>query len=158
MTEREIFNHLFEVAGLSKDPRGIVSGCLVQNDEIVLSAASADDGIRHSEDILLEKVKIKNLEITPNLVLYSTLEPCNKRSKPGMIDCTTLIINAGIKNVVFGASDPDHSEVTLKRFREAGISVRQTDDIVVIRKCAEIFNSSVTAEHIDVDVKLKPLG
>ena len=156
MTDEQIFGHLFETATKSKDPRGIVSACLVKDGEIIASAASSDDGVRHAEDILLEIARKKNIQISSELSLYSTLEPCTKRSNPELTDCTSLIIESQITNIVYGASDPDHSEVGKQRFRDAGVNLFQTIDSSIIRRCAEIFNDSVTKEHIGIDVKLKP--
>lgn len=152
MKEEEIFSFLFEIAKNSKDPRGIVAACLVDNDEIVAASPSADDGIRHAEDLVVEKLKKKKEDISGSAVLYCTLEPCNFRTNKSITDCATLIINSGIKNVVFGANDPDYGTGTNKRLKESGISVRQTNNLKIIRKCAEIFNKSA----IHDDVKSKP--
>lgn len=155
MDDTAIFEHLFEVAKRSRDPRGVVASCIVRDGRIIAAAPSASDGIRHSEDIALEQ--ISGIDASASLVLYTTLEPCSRRTKPGMIDCTTLIIAAGISRVVYGASDPDHSEMTRTRLSEAGITDEQVQNTYLVRRCAEIFNNSVTNEHKHVDVKLKPL-
>ncbi|HRY82249.1 MAG TPA: deaminase [Candidatus Moranbacteria bacterium] len=149
MNEVEIFNHLFEIAKKSHDPRGVVSACLINGDEIITSSASADDGKLHAEEIVIEKGKE---DITNSTVLYSTLEPCSQRKNKEIIDCTTVIINSGIKNVIFGAKDPEHSSKTHKRLGEKGISIRQTTNPDIIKKCAQIFNGTV----LEKDVKLKP--
>ncbi len=155
MTEEQIFESLFETAAQSKDPRGIVSACLIKDGEIIASAASSDDGIRHAEDILLESAREKNLSFE-GVILYSTLEPCTKRTNPTLRDCTSLVIESGIVNVVYGASDPDHSEIGKQRFSETGVNLKQVTNPLIIKRCAEIFNDSVTEDHIGVDVKLKP--
>lgn len=156
MTDEQIFEHLFETAAQSKDPRGVVSACLVRDNEIIVSAPSSDDGIRHAEDIVLEIVREKNIQISDAVILYSTLEPCTKRTNPALKDCTSLIIESGIKSVIYGASDPDHSEIARQRFTEVGVNLRQVSNSLIIKRCAEIFNDSVTEDHIGVDVKLKP--
>lgn len=157
MNEREVFEYLYEVAQKSQDPRGIVSSCVVEDGKIVLSAASSDDGLWHAEDLLFKEAKEQGIVFSKDSVLYATLEPCSKRSKPGMVDCVTGIIEAGIGSVVFGARDPSQSVETTKRLREAGVSIRQTSDAEVIKRSADIFNESVTPEHKDVDVTLKPI-
>lgn len=156
MTDEQIFGNLFETAAKSKDPRGIVSACLVKDGEIIASAASSDDGVRHAEDILLEIAHSKNIQISDEVILYSTLEPCTKRTNPALRDCTSLVIKSGITKVIYGASDPDHSEIGKQRFRDAGVNLVQTTNPSIIKRCAEIFNDSVTEEHIGTDVKLKP--
>jgi diaminohydroxyphosphoribosylaminopyrimidine deaminase/5-amino-6-(5-phosphoribosylamino)uracil reductase len=156
MTTEQIFEHLFETAARSHDPRGIVSACLVKDGEIIASAASSDDGVRHAEDILLENARANNIIISEEYVLYSTLEPCTKRSNPALRDCTSMVIESGIKKVIYGASDPDHSEIGRQRFLEAGVNLTQTTDPLIIKRCAEIFNDSVNEELAGVNVKRKP--
>lgn len=97
----------------------------------------------------------KNLSFE-GVTLYSTLEPCTKRTNPALRDCSLLIIESGIANVVYGASDPDHSEVCKQRFEKARVNLKQTKNPLIIKRCADIFNNSVTEDHIGVDVKLKP--
>jgi pyrimidine deaminase RibD-like protein len=157
MNEKAIFEHLFTVASQSQDPRGVVSACVVLDGEIIDSAASSDDGIRHAEDILFENLKKKEIVLSKNHILYATLEPCTKRSFEGLIDCTTQIIESGLGKVVFGVKDPGQSVVTQKRLTAAGIEIHQIEDVDIVKHCAEIFNSSVTPEHVDVDVTLKPI-
>jgi pyrimidine deaminase RibD-like protein len=156
VTQKQIFEHLSEIAQRSKDPRGAVSACLVKNNEVIASAASSDDGLRHAEEILLEIVRAENITITPEIILYSTLEPCTKRTNIELKDCTSLIIESGISKVVYGASDPDHSEINKRRFSERGISLEQVSNPLIIKRCAEIFNNSVADEFINTSVKLKP--
>lgn len=156
MTDKQIFEHLFKTATRSKDPRGIVSACLIKDGEVIASAASSDDGVRHAEDILLEIVRKVNIKISDKVSLYSTLEPCTKRTNPTLRDCTSLIIESGITKVVYGASDPDHSKIGKRRFSEAGVDLVQITDPFLIKRCAKVFNDSVTEEHIGTDVKLKP--
>lgn len=156
MIEREIFETLFKTAKASKDPRGTVASCLVQNDTILLCVASADDGIRHSEDLLLEKIKESGITITNDQIIYCTLEPCVKRSRPEMKDCTTLLIESGIKNIVYGARDPEHSEIARQCFSDARILLKQTEDKEIIKECASIYNESVDTTTAP-DITLKPL-
>lgn len=153
MNDVEVFNFLFEVARKSKDPRGITASCLVDGGKILSSAPSADDGIRHSEDLLFEKIVNENVSYSKETILYCTLEPCSKRRHKNIKDCTTLIIDNGIKKVVYGAKSPDQSHVTGKRFEGAGVAIRQANDPEIIKKCAEIFNDSVR----EPDVELKPM-
>jgi pyrimidine deaminase RibD-like protein len=144
MDDREIFKYLFEICKKSKDPEGVVAACLVKKGKILVSSPSADDGIRHAEDLLLSKAKVKGIPIERDLVLYTTLEPCSFRSPENKIeDCTTLILRAGIKNVVFAAQDPEYSLGAEKRFKEAKVSCRMIGDREIIRKAVAIFNSTI---------------
>lgn len=157
MKEEAVFEYLFEVAKQSKDPRGVVAACLVKNGEVMLAMPSGDDGVHHAEDLLLRKANEQGVEMSEDVILYCTLEPCSQRTKPGMIDCATHIIQAGVRSIVYGASDPDNSKITQQKFADGGVHVRQTENVQIIRTCAELFNVTVAPEHIGVDVKLKPL-
>jgi pyrimidine deaminase RibD-like protein len=142
MTEKEIFEHLFEIAPQSEDTDGVVTSCLVRDNEIIADAVSA--GVEHAEYMLLEKLKKEAIEILPTDTIYVTLQPCDRRSPgPGELlgDCTTNVTKAGIKNVVYAATYPK-SEKSLERFAEAGISVRQCDDIEIVRHAVELFNTT----------------
>ncbi len=157
MTDQDIFQHLFTVAATSKDPRGVVSACLVENGTILASAASSDDGVYHAEDILFAEAAKNGLSLSKQTILYATLEPCGKRSRSGMIDCVTHIIDAGIGEVVFGARDPEQSAFSKTRLPAAGIAIRQVADSTIIQECARIFNTSVTMENARLDVTFKPV-
>lgn len=154
MEERDIFEKLFDVATQSKDPRGVVSACLVNDENILACAASSDDGKEHAENILLQDIN----SVPEGAVLYSTIEPCSKRTDPTMRDCVTDIIESGVKSVVFGARDPNQSNETQKRLSEAGVSLMQSSDVEVIRKSAEIFNASVAEHYSEEEVPRKPLS
>lgn len=156
MTDKDVFQHLFTVAKSSKDPRGVVTACLVKNGEIIATAASSDDGVRHAEDVLFKHCRENGIPTDSEVTLYATLEPCNKRSVEGRIDCVTQIIDGGVSEVVFGARDPLQSDETARRLNAAHISIRQSSDSDVVKRSAEIFNESVTDEHKGVDVELKP--
>jgi pyrimidine deaminase RibD-like protein len=144
MTIRQIFQHLFNVAKASKDPEGVVAACLVKKGKILVSSASADDGVRHAEDLIIEKVRKKGIDIDNSCVLYTTLEPCSYRNPVNKVqDCTTIIINAGIKHVVFATQDPDFSKEAKNRFARAGVTYKQVIDKDIIRKSIELFNSTI---------------
>jgi len=150
MSEKEIFEHLFTIAPQSKDTDGVVTSCLVRDDEIIADAVSA--GVEHAEYMLLQKLTAEGIEILPTDTIYVTLQPCDRRSAgPGELlgDCTTNVTKAGIKNVVYSATYPK-SEKSLERFAGAGISVRQCDDMDIIKRSVELFNSTNQdqAKHI----------
>lgn len=142
MTEQEIFDHLFEIAPQSNDTDGVVTSCLVRDGEIIADAVSA--GVEHAEYMLLQKLKEESIEILPTDTIYVTLQPCDRRSPgPGELlgDCTTNVTKAGIKHVVYAATYPK-SEKSLERFVEAGISVRQCEDVEIVRRAVALFNST----------------
>jgi pyrimidine deaminase RibD-like protein len=146
MDEQHIFDHLFEMCTKSKDPDGAVAACLVQNGHILISSPCADDGVRHAEDLLLTKAKEQNIQIDTDTILYTTLEPCSKRSpRKNIRDCTTLILAAGIRHVVFAAPDPEFSMDARKRFVQAGISYSMVNDKEITQKAIEVFNRTITS-------------
>ena len=147
MTDKQIFQNLFEVAKMSKDPEGVVSACIAKNGEILVSSASADDGVRHAEDLVIEKASKNGIEIDENCVLYTTLEPCSYRNpKNGVEDCTTIILKTPIKKIIFGANDPEYSKEARNRFEASGVEITQIEDKELIKICVELFNSTVEVD------------
>lgn len=144
LEDGEVFHRLFNLAKTSKDPEGAVSACIVKANEIIVASASADDGIRHAEDLVIEKAKREGVTVDRKMILYTTLEPCSYRSPQNRVfDCTTIIINSGIKNVVFAAKDPEYGKDTKIRFDKAGIRCRQVKDKILIREATILFNSTI---------------
>src|SRR5205814_4656915 len=77
--------------------------------------------------------------------LYVTLEPCSTAGRTA--PCTDAIINAGIKNVVVGATDvnPRHCGKGIVQLRNAGVKVRQG---ILADDCArlnEAFNKWIVS-------------
>lgn len=149
MNDEAVFENLFAKAVESKDPKGVVAACLVLNGRILSSAVSSDDGKTHAENILLSSAN----DIDDDTILYTTVEPCSKRTDPSMTDCVSILVRAGIKHVVYGARDPKQTEETMRRCREAGIELSQVENPAIIEKSALLFNQTIRTEGVD----LKPL-
>lgn len=115
MNDKEIFRHLLEAAKSTNDPEGAVAACLVNDGKILVSSASSDDGIFHAEYLVLQKSRQKNVIIDDKCVLYTTIEPCSDslNANDG-IDCATIIIEAGIKSVVYAADDRNIAKMRKK--------------------------------------------
>lgn len=145
MSEEEIFAQLFEAAKMSKDPDGVVAAALVRDGRILSAVGSADDGLIHAEQRLIEALNDDGLQPQKTDILYCTLEPCVKRSskKSHLKDCCSQIIEAGISRVVYGVSDPNNEDLAKKKLKRAGIQAGQTDDQDISRQCLDIFNSTV---------------
>ena len=142
--DKEIFSKLFELAKTSKDPEGVVVACLVRHGEILVASPSASDGVRHAEDLVLEMARKADINIDGDVILYTTLEPCSYRNPKNHVkDCTSIIIDAGIKRVVFAANDPEYSKEARDRLLEVGVDYRQVTDKEIIRKAVELFNSTI---------------
>lgn len=157
MTEKEIFEYLLEISETSSDPRGVVSACLVRDGEILLGSPSSNDGVLHAENIIIPAFRESPDSNPEGCILYSTLVPCSKRTNPIMRACTNVIIDAGIKEVIYGAKDPEYTERSINELKEQGIHVRQTTDKEIIKKCAELFNSTLDKSLAGSEINLKPL-
>jgi len=144
VTDKQVFKHLFRIAVNSKDPEGVVGACIVSSNKILVSSASADDGIRHAEDLVIEKFKSLNVPITSEMVLYTTLEPCSYRdAKNKVLDCTSIVIDSGLKNVVYAAPDPEFSKEAKNRFLKADFTYRMVDNKGITKTAIELFNSTI---------------
>ena len=156
LEDGEVFHRLFNLAKTAKDPEGAVASCITKGNEIIVASASADDGIRHAEDLVIEKAKKEGVIIDKKTILYTTLEPCSYRSPQNKVfDCTTIIINSGIKNVVFAARDPEYGKDTKLRFEKAGIKCRQVKDKVLIREATILFNSTIKIPYTSMGLPRK---
>ncbi len=147
MNDNEIFNHLFNIATLSDDMNGVVTACLVRGNQIIAEGYSNNQGI-HAEYAVILEIRRKNIKIEDGDILYTTVIPCGKRTPGGQGekygDCTTNIINSGIKNIVYGADDVDASSDVEKRLGEAKITIRKVEFAEVCEQSKSIFNSTVT--------------
>lgn len=145
MTEKEIFEHLFTIVAASDDVGGAVSACLVRSGQVIASGISTRSGV-HGEYALLRNLERTGGRIEPGDVVYTMVEPCGRRSPSGpgeaLGDCTTHLIIAGVKRIVFGALDPDASASTRHRFDDAGIILQQVTDRDIVQKCIELFNAT----------------
>jgi|TARA_B100001964_G_scaffold240219_1_gene309502 diaminohydroxyphosphoribosylaminopyrimidine deaminase/5-amino-6-(5-phosphoribosylamino)uracil reductase len=98
----------------------MVGSVLVRGDKIVAEAFHLSLGQAHAERALLERF-VGTIESDD--VLYVNLEPCCHRGKTP--PCTDIIIEKGIKRLVFGMLDPN-TQVNGKGIailREAGVEV-----------------------------------
>jgi diaminohydroxyphosphoribosylaminopyrimidine deaminase/5-amino-6-(5-phosphoribosylamino)uracil reductase len=97
-------------------------GCVIvgAGGELVGEGATAPGGRPHAEAVALAQAGA----MAQGATLYTTLEPCNHRSKRGPT-CTDLILASGIRRVVAAIEDPDPRTAGqgLARLRSAGLSV-----------------------------------
>ena len=98
----------------------LVGTVLVRDGEIIAEGYHAGFGKPHAERALLE---LFTDHILPTDTLYVNLEPCCHTGKTP--PCTDIIIERGIKNIVYGMRDPDTrvSGEGLKRLRVTGCSI-----------------------------------
>jgi diaminohydroxyphosphoribosylaminopyrimidine deaminase/5-amino-6-(5-phosphoribosylamino)uracil reductase len=83
-----------------------VGAVIVASGEEIASGYSRDtDPYVHAEESAL--LKVAGDERLRGATLYSTLEPCSKRSSRPQATCVSLIIAAGIPRVVIAWREPD---------------------------------------------------
>ncbi len=83
-------------------PNPSVGVVLVKNNEVIVSGYHEQAGAPHAEVMALQNISVADLE---NTILYVTLEPCCHQGRTPA--CTDLIINKGVKEVVYGFADPN---------------------------------------------------
>ncbi len=122
MRDHEYMQEALTLAKTAKgftSPNPCVGAVVVKNNRIVGQGFHKAAGLAHAEVEALEDAGIKARGAT----LYVTLEPCNHFGKTP--PCTQKIINAGIKKVVVGCSDPnpDVCGEGLKYLKSEGLEV-----------------------------------
>lgn len=125
-------------------PNPMVGAVVVSNGEIIAGGYHAKAGAAHAEVDALAKLEGQNL--SENTELFVTLEPCSTtgRTPP----CTEAIINAGIKRVLIGATDPNpqHAGRAVEILEQAGIEVVTG---LLADECTDlnlIFNHAIVEE------------
>ncbi|MFZ4124896.1 MAG: bifunctional diaminohydroxyphosphoribosylaminopyrimidine deaminase/5-amino-6-(5-phosphoribosylamino)uracil reductase RibD [Rickettsiales bacterium] len=96
-------------------------GCVIVKDGHVLAASVTSVGGRpHAETIALDSIG----DAANGATAYVTLEPCAHHGKTP--PCAEVLIKAGIKRVVIGATDPDSrvSGKGIAMLKAAGIEVK----------------------------------
>lgn len=122
MRDHEYMQEALTLAKTAKgftSPNPCVGAVVVKNNRIVGKGFHKAAGLAHAEVEALDDAGIKARGAT----LYVTLEPCNHFGKTP--PCTQKIINAGIKKVVVGCSDPnpDVCGEGLKYLKSEGLEV-----------------------------------
>ena len=102
-------------------------GAVVVRDGNVLATGyrgETGDG-RHAEFCALKKINddVDNVDLS-GCTVYTTLEPCSKRTSPNKTACATRLINAKAARVVYGTPDKDESVYGHVSLLEADIDVR----------------------------------
>lgn len=151
MTDHEVFSHLFAISDrVLVDGSGTVVSCLVRDGKILIECTSPEEAV-HSEYWLLKEAEHMGITILSDDVVYTTVEPCGRRTPGGrgeqMGDCTTNLLQAGVKHVVYAAADPDASAGTRHKYVEAGAELRQVEDPQIVCKAFTLFNDSLAHEH-----------
>ena len=118
----------------------MVGAVLVRAGEIIADAWHEEFGAEHAERLLIKNF---DQEIRPDDAFYVNLEPCSHRGKTP--PCTDVIIEAGIKRVVFGMKDPNPAVNGrgVEILRNAGVELIGPVDSVRCRR----FNRGFVSLH-----------
>jgi len=118
-------------------PNPMVGALIVEDDEVVAEGWHEKAGEPHAE---INALRALGRKPKKGAVMYVTLEPCctHGRTPP----CTDALLNAGIKHVVVGATDPNpaHAGKGFEVLRAGGVEV--VNDVLA-PECADlnlIFN------------------
>jgi len=131
------------------DPNPLVGSVIVNDNRIVGVGTHLKAGEPHAEIHALRMAG----EAARNGTIYVTLEPCSHFGRTG--PCAQAIIDAGLKEVVIAALDPNPlvSGNGVKMLQDAGISVvtgiREEESL----KMNEVFNKFITTKRPFVTLK-----
>lgn len=120
--------YLQKALELAKNRRGFcapnpsVGAVIVKDDQVIATGFHLASGHPHAEVEALNKID----DVAKDATLYVSLEPCchaNKKTPP----CTELIIQRGIKKVIYAFRDPNPAVAGLgeKTLHDAGIECGQ---------------------------------
>lgn len=134
--------------GIGKVSPNPLVGCVVlnENNNVIASAYHAKYGENHAEREALSKIK-KDAGHT----LIVNLEPCSHFGKTP--PCTDIIIEKGIKRVVFGMRDVNPKVSGAKVLRNAGIEVIEGVLEEECKKLNEIYIKNMSQEKVFIAVK-----
>jgi len=141
-------------------------GCVIVKDgAIIAEAATGDGGRPHAEEAALHSLGGH----ADGATAYVTLEPCGERSNGGCA-CSQLLVQAGVKRVVFACEDPSPyaSHIGTRRLAAAGIQVEtglmQSEAFGLIQGFVHYLNTgrplvaeSQTGEGFDARYEPAPL-
>ncbi len=152
---KQYINNMYKCLELAKQGAGMVSpnpmvGCVVlgHEGEIVSTGYHKGYGLNHAErDALLK------LENAQGFTLVVNLEPCSHFGKTP--PCADLIIEKGIKKVVFGMYDPNPlvSGKGIKKLKDAGVEVIGPVLEEECRKFNEVFIKNFIEHKTFVAIK-----
>jgi diaminohydroxyphosphoribosylaminopyrimidine deaminase/5-amino-6-(5-phosphoribosylamino)uracil reductase len=102
-------------------PNPAVGAVLVIDRKIVAKGHHQGAGLPHAE---IECLRRFNKPVPKRAILYVTLEPCSTKGRTG--PCTAAIIEAGVRRVVIGATDPNpnHAGRGIELLERTGLNVR----------------------------------
>jgi diaminohydroxyphosphoribosylaminopyrimidine deaminase/5-amino-6-(5-phosphoribosylamino)uracil reductase len=122
-------------------PNPLVGALIIEDNAIAAEGWHERAGEPHAE---INALRALGRPPAPDATLVVTLEPCSTHGRTGA--CTTAILDAGIRRIIAGATDPfpAHAGRGFALLRDAGVEVHTG---VLADDCADlnlIFNHRVT--------------
>ncbi len=134
-------------------PNPCVGALLVNNGKVVAEGWHKGAGSPHAEVEALDDAARKGVN-PAECTLVVTLEPCRHHGKTP--PCTQAVINAGIRHVVIGASDPNPLACGGARIlREHGITVESG---VALDACLDLIDDFITWQSTTLPYTLLKLA
>ena len=122
MNNRYFLSLAIEEAKKSRDKDRYYVGAIIVKGGKIISKEYGDESRDggHAEELAIKNSK----EDVSGAIIYITMEPCSFRPS-GKTSCSDLIINSGIKKVVYGIRDPQINIRCegIERLINAGIEV-----------------------------------
>lgn len=99
-----------------------IGSVLVKNGRIIGEGRTQNGGVPHAEEVALEDCRERGFD-PEGCSVYATLEPCATPDLGAGDCCTSLLIDAKVKEVYMSVLDPDHKTNGngRKRLEAAGI-------------------------------------
>lgn len=138
---RVALNEAKKGVGLTS-PNPAVGALLVVDGRIVSRGHHRRAGHAHAE---IECLRNFGAPIPERAALYVTLEPCSTAGRTG--PCTDALIQAGVRNVVVGATDvnPRHRGRGIVKLRNAGVHVCEGILAQECKRLNETFNKWIVS-------------
>jgi diaminohydroxyphosphoribosylaminopyrimidine deaminase/5-amino-6-(5-phosphoribosylamino)uracil reductase len=135
-------------------PNPMVASILVRDNQVLESGVHTKAGQNHAERDLLLKVQKRQLEIKDTDTLYVNLEPCCHygRTPP----CTEAILQAGVKRVVVGMTDPNPlvAGKGIERLELAGVEVIEGVEQARSRWVNRVFIKNIVKKRPYITLKM----
>ncbi len=128
-------------------PNPLVGALIVYKDRILSEGWHVAYGQDHAERMAINNVKQEDKYLLSECTLYVTLEPCNHFGQTP--PCTTLILNSGIKKVVYGCLDPNPlmSGKSIQYLRQNGLTVEGPVLEYLCKKLIDSFAININSKR-----------
>ncbi len=148
MQEQFFIHRCLSLASLGRGRVGngaLVGSVIVRQGTIIAEGYHSEFGKYHAERELLEKF---DQQIDPSDVLYVNLEPCCHQGKTP--PCTDIILERGIRRVVYGMLDPD------PRVQGTGIALLKAKGVECIPSSWRMLCEQMNRGFLTVRTKGRP--